>query len=187
VAYFFVDGVAERLHAGMPREAVLCAWGITEDGQKVLLHLAPGRRRTRPVVRRSSKTSNVGARPIRCWSSPTARPGSSARPRRASRARYGSGVSRVGSVTFAVGRPKPSGQRSRGGISLPPRLEQFHFNQSASSPRYPADFGLDPSGVTIAGTGIHSLAGRNSWRVFRPERGLTTTWQRRKHASPRST
>jgi transposase-like protein len=40
VAYFFVDGVAERLHAGMPREAVLCAWGITEDGQKVLLHLA---------------------------------------------------------------------------------------------------------------------------------------------------
>jgi transposase-like protein len=42
VAYFFVDGVAERLHAGMPREAVLCAWGITEEGQKVLLHLAPG-------------------------------------------------------------------------------------------------------------------------------------------------
>jgi hypothetical protein len=42
VAYLFVDGVAERLHAGMPREAVLCAWGITQDGQKVLLHLAPG-------------------------------------------------------------------------------------------------------------------------------------------------
>jgi transposase-like protein len=42
VVYFFVDGVAERLHAGLPREAVLCAWGITEDGRKVLLHLAPG-------------------------------------------------------------------------------------------------------------------------------------------------
>jgi putative transposase len=42
LAYLFVDGVAERLHAGMPREAVLCAWGITEEGQKVLLHLAPG-------------------------------------------------------------------------------------------------------------------------------------------------
>ena len=26
VAYFFVDGVAERLHAGLPREAVLCVW-----------------------------------------------------------------------------------------------------------------------------------------------------------------
>jgi putative transposase len=42
VAYFFVDGVAERLHAGLPREAVLCAWGVTEDGRKVLRHLAPG-------------------------------------------------------------------------------------------------------------------------------------------------
>ena len=42
VAYFFVDGVAERLHPGLPREAVLCAWGITEAGRKVLLHLAPG-------------------------------------------------------------------------------------------------------------------------------------------------
>src|SRR4029450_3271023 len=44
IAYFFVDGVAERLHPGLPREAVLCAWGITEDGRKVLLHLAPGTR-----------------------------------------------------------------------------------------------------------------------------------------------
>ncbi len=42
IAYLFVDEVAERLHAGLPREAVLCAWGITDDGQKVLLHLAPG-------------------------------------------------------------------------------------------------------------------------------------------------
>src|SRR5438128_9683128 len=42
VAYLFVDGVAERLHAGLPREAVLCAWGITDNGPKVLLHLAPG-------------------------------------------------------------------------------------------------------------------------------------------------
>jgi transposase-like protein len=42
VAYLFVDGVAERLHVGLPREAVLCAWGITEEGEKVLLHLAPG-------------------------------------------------------------------------------------------------------------------------------------------------
>ena len=46
VAYLFVDRVAERLHAGLPREAVLCVWGITEDGRKVLLHLRRGRRRT---------------------------------------------------------------------------------------------------------------------------------------------
>jgi transposase-like protein len=42
VLYLFVDGIAERLHLGQPREAVLAAWGITEAGHKVLLGLAPG-------------------------------------------------------------------------------------------------------------------------------------------------
>ncbi len=42
VAYVFVDGIAERLHLGQPREAVLAAWGILVEGKKVLLHLAPG-------------------------------------------------------------------------------------------------------------------------------------------------
>lgn len=42
VLYLFVDGIAERLHLGQPREAVLAAWAICEDGKKVLLHLAPG-------------------------------------------------------------------------------------------------------------------------------------------------
>ena len=42
VAYLFVDGVAEKLHLGQPREAVLAAWGIVEGGQKVLLGLVPG-------------------------------------------------------------------------------------------------------------------------------------------------
>lgn len=42
VAYLFADGIAERLHGGQRREAVLCAWGITIEGQKVLLHLSPG-------------------------------------------------------------------------------------------------------------------------------------------------
>ena len=32
----------EQILVGLPREAVLCAWGITEDGRKVLRHLAPG-------------------------------------------------------------------------------------------------------------------------------------------------
>ena len=30
--------IAERLRAGQPREAVIAAWGIGEDGRKVLLH-----------------------------------------------------------------------------------------------------------------------------------------------------
>jgi transposase-like protein len=42
VLYLFVDGIAERLHLGQPREAVLAAWGILCDGKKALLHLAPG-------------------------------------------------------------------------------------------------------------------------------------------------
>jgi len=42
ICYLFVDGIAERLHLGQPREAVLAAWGILADGKKALLHLAPG-------------------------------------------------------------------------------------------------------------------------------------------------
>ena len=42
IAYLFADGIAERLHGGQRREAVLCAWGITIEGQQVLLHLSPG-------------------------------------------------------------------------------------------------------------------------------------------------
>lgn len=42
VLYLFVDGIAERLHLGQPREAVLAAWAILAEGAKVLLHLAPG-------------------------------------------------------------------------------------------------------------------------------------------------
>lgn len=37
-----MDGIAERLHPPCSREAVLCAWGYTWDGTKVLVHLAPG-------------------------------------------------------------------------------------------------------------------------------------------------
>lgn len=40
--YLFLDGIAERLRPGSKREAVLCAWAITESGKKVLIHLAPG-------------------------------------------------------------------------------------------------------------------------------------------------
>jgi putative transposase len=42
IVYLFVDGIAERLHLGQPREAVLAAWGLLADGKKALLHLAPG-------------------------------------------------------------------------------------------------------------------------------------------------
>jgi len=40
--YLFLDGIAERLRPGAKSEAILCAWAITEQGRKVLVHLAPG-------------------------------------------------------------------------------------------------------------------------------------------------
>jgi putative transposase len=74
VAYLFVDGVAERLHAGLPREAVLCAWGVTDNGQKVLLHLAPGTKEdTASCTAFFEDLKRREGWPIRCSSSLTAR------------------------------------------------------------------------------------------------------------------
>jgi len=42
IVYLFLDGVAERLHPGQKKHAVLCAWGIDIDGKKHLLSLSPG-------------------------------------------------------------------------------------------------------------------------------------------------
>ena len=42
VPYLFADRIAERLHTGQRRETVLCASGITDEGQELLQHLAPG-------------------------------------------------------------------------------------------------------------------------------------------------
>lgn len=49
--YLFIDGIAERLTPGFQREAVLCAWAITWDGRKVLLHIAPGRKESTECCR----------------------------------------------------------------------------------------------------------------------------------------
>ncbi len=49
--YLFVDGIAERLRPGAPREAVLAAWAITWTGRKVLLHLAPGTKESTDCAR----------------------------------------------------------------------------------------------------------------------------------------
>ena len=45
VEYLFLDGIYERLHKryGM-KQSVLCAWGVTRNGEKVLLHIDLGLR-----------------------------------------------------------------------------------------------------------------------------------------------
>lgn len=49
--YLFLDGIAERLRPGAKREAVLCAWAITWEGKKVLIHLTPGRKESTECCR----------------------------------------------------------------------------------------------------------------------------------------
>ena len=113
VAYFFVDGVAERLHAGLPREAVLCAWGITEDGRKVLLHLAPGTKEDtasctaffEDLKRRGP--GRPAARRHRRGAGPDSR-----RRDLLSRARSASGASSIGCGISAAKRRRASGRRS---------------------------------------------------------------------------
>jgi putative transposase len=51
IAYLFVDGIAERLRPGQPREPVLAAWGVGRTGQKVLLHLMGGSKEDVETVR----------------------------------------------------------------------------------------------------------------------------------------
>src|SRR4051794_27648227 len=51
IVYLFVDGIAERLRAGQAREPVLAAWGIGEEGGKVLLHLMAGSKEDTETVR----------------------------------------------------------------------------------------------------------------------------------------
>lgn len=51
IVYLFVDGIAERLRPGQPREAVIAAWGIGADGRKVLLSLMAGSKEDTETVR----------------------------------------------------------------------------------------------------------------------------------------
>jgi putative transposase len=51
ILYLFLDGIAEKLTPGFRREAVLCAWGIMEDGEKKLIHVAPGTKESTDCVK----------------------------------------------------------------------------------------------------------------------------------------
>lgn len=50
IVYLFLDGVAERLHLGQPREAVLAGWGIDLKGGKHMLGLLPGLKESTDAV-----------------------------------------------------------------------------------------------------------------------------------------
>jgi transposase-like protein len=88
IVYLYVDGIAEGLRAGQPREAVIAAWGIGEDGRKVLLHLMAGSKEDTETVRAFLQDMRYAGSAIRCLSCPTAHQASSAPSRSASRVRH---------------------------------------------------------------------------------------------------
>ena len=90
IVYLFVDGIAERLRAGCPREPVIAAWGIGRNGQKVLLHLMSGSKEDTQTVRAFFQDMRARGSAIRSWWPATVHQASSGRLRNASRARRGS-------------------------------------------------------------------------------------------------
>ena len=65
IVYLCVDG-AERLHADQPREAVFAAWGIGEDGRKVLPHLMAGSKEDMRRCGRFSRTCVCAGLAVPC-------------------------------------------------------------------------------------------------------------------------
>lgn len=59
ILYLFLDGVAERLHLGQPREPVLVAWGIASSGAKVLLGLYTASKEDTASARESLRDLNA--------------------------------------------------------------------------------------------------------------------------------
>ena len=68
-----MDGSHFKFHAGAAAEPVFAAWGITTDGQPVLLALAPGTSESHDAW--AEFLAELAARALshRCSSSPTAR------------------------------------------------------------------------------------------------------------------
>ena len=76
----FLDGLYEPLRThGITREAILCAWGITLDGRKVLISLSLGNKESGEAWLEFFVTSIVVACPHLCSSPPTV-PADSFRP-----------------------------------------------------------------------------------------------------------
>ena len=75
IVYLFVDGIAERLRPGQPREAVLGAWGSMARGGNTCSTWPRAPKKTRRAVGHFFKISNVEASSIRCSSTRMGRPG----------------------------------------------------------------------------------------------------------------
>jgi hypothetical protein len=67
VPYLFVDGIAERLHLGQPREAVLAAWGPWRTAKRRCCTWPRGPKRTPQAAASSSRTCAAAVCLTLCW------------------------------------------------------------------------------------------------------------------------
>jgi mutator family transposase len=113
VLYLFVDGIAERLHLGQPREAVLAAWGIFSDGKKALLHLAPGTKEDTASCKEFFQDMRRRGLPDPLLVVSDGAPGVTGRSRNASRARLASAASPTRCATCRASCRRICGRSSR--------------------------------------------------------------------------
>jgi len=73
--YLFLDASFFRMHPGSPAEPVLAAWGITTEGKPAFIGLAPAPAKASTPGGSFWLICPTAARPARCWSSATGRPG----------------------------------------------------------------------------------------------------------------
>ena len=74
VTYLFVDGIAERLHLGQPREAVLATWASSRTAKRRCYTWRRGPRRIPRAAGSSSMICAGAVCPTRCWWPATGRP-----------------------------------------------------------------------------------------------------------------
>ncbi|MGZ6575830.1 MAG: transposase [Solirubrobacteraceae bacterium] len=72
----FLDAIYLPVRPSGPKEGVICAWGVDEDGHRKLVSVRLGARASpRSTGSSSAVISSPAGSPRRAWSSPTARPG----------------------------------------------------------------------------------------------------------------
>jgi transposase-like protein len=71
----FLDAIYLPVRPSGPKEGVICAWGITENGQRALVSVRLGMREAKEDWSSSAATSSPAGSPLRAWSWLMARPG----------------------------------------------------------------------------------------------------------------
>ena len=71
----FLDAIYLPVRPSGPKEGVICAWGITENGERALVSVRLGMRETKEDWLELGRDLTAADSRRHGWSSPTARPG----------------------------------------------------------------------------------------------------------------